>query len=98
VDSDIKGFFAYSSEPTSVGEIVNTAIERLRLRSFPGEIHPWKDLDIAGRFIVDGVLERIDTSNPIIADISCLNFNVTYEAGYAIGKQNDLAPEKRIPC
>jgi len=87
MDDSVKGFFAYPAAPEIVGEIVNGAIERLRLRSFPGEIEPWSELDIAGRFIAEGIVERIDASNLLIADISQLNFNVTYEIGYAIGSQ-----------
>jgi hypothetical protein len=86
----VRGFFAFPAAPETVGGIVDGAIERLRRRSFLGEIEPWSELDIAGRFIVEGILGRIDSSNLVIADISHLNFNVTYEVGYAIGAQKRL--------
>jgi hypothetical protein len=83
----VRGFFAYPAQPTVVGEIVGRAIHRLTTRSFSGEIVAWSELDIPGRFIVDGILQRIDESTLVIADITRLNFNVTYELGYAIGAQ-----------
>jgi len=46
----------------------------------------WEEMDIAGRFIATEVLTNIDSSEFIVADISRLNFNVTYEIGYSIGK------------
>ena len=43
-------------------------------------------MDIAGRFIASEVLTSIATSDFLVADISKLNFNVTFEVGYAIGR------------
>lgn len=81
----VRGFFVYPADPDSIGQVVQRTIMRLKQRSFGGTIESWKELDIAGRFVIDGVLERLDNSNLIIADITRLNFNVTYEVGYAIG-------------
>jgi nucleoside 2-deoxyribosyltransferase len=35
---------------------------------------------------VDPIIEKIQTSDVLVADITKLNFNVMYEIGYAIGK------------
>jgi hypothetical protein len=83
----VTGFLAYPANPPSVGDLIDEAIRRLKLRSFPGTVSSWREVDIAGRFIIDGVLEKIDQANLFIADITQLNFNVTYELGYAIGSR-----------
>jgi len=49
-------------------------------------VKTWEENDIAGRFIIEPVLEEIENSDFLAADITRLNFNVTYEIGYAIGK------------
>lgn len=79
------GFIAYPAEPIELGATIESALESKvygldRFRT-------WKAMDIAGRFIVDEVQQEIDTSNVLIADISVLNFNVTFEVGYAIGRK-----------
>ena len=51
------------------------------------ELVPWEANDVAGYCLTDPVLERIGSADIILADITRLNFNVTYEIGYAIGKQ-----------
>lgn len=81
----VEGFFAYPAAPPAVGEVIEAALRSLKLRSYPGEISSWRQLDIAGRFIIDGILARIDEAHLVLADITQLNFNVTYEIGYAIG-------------
>ncbi len=47
-------------------------------------------MDIPGRFIIEEVLTSIDDADILVADISRLNFNVTYEIGYAIGKKKRI--------
>ncbi|MBF4318140.1 hypothetical protein EAY30_25025, partial [Vibrio anguillarum] len=41
---------------------------------------------IVGHFISEQVVSKIEECDFLLADISILNFNVTYEIGYAIGK------------
>lgn len=76
----MEGFFAYPSNPKDIGEVVTEAA-----RQVPG-LTTWEQNDIAGRFIVDPVFEQISGSDYLAADITKLNFNVSYEIGYAIGK------------
>ncbi|MCH8493428.1 MAG: hypothetical protein LAT53_09375 [Idiomarina sp.] len=75
------GFYAYASSPAGVGQTIEQAVS-----SCNAEINTWKALDIPGHFISEKVLESIDSCGFLVADISVLNFNVTYEIGYAIGK------------
>src|SRR6266498_976693 len=75
----------YPSNPEQLGQTLKEAAQQASTLSSI-LIEPWEQLDIPGRFIIDGVLEAIDDSEFILADITRLNFNVTYEIGYAIGK------------
>jgi hypothetical protein len=48
-------------------------------------IHPWEENDISGRALTDPIFEKIVGADTLIADITTMNFNVTFEIGYAIG-------------
>lgn len=45
----------------------------------------WEENDISGRPLTDPIFEQINSTDFLIADITHLNFNVTFEIGYAIG-------------
>ncbi|EOX1768318.1 hypothetical protein ACPDPP_000774, partial [Vibrio cholerae] len=75
------GFYAYASSPAEIGQTVELAV-----KTSSSQIETWRALDIPGHFISEKVLEGIDACEFLVADISVLNFNVTYEIGYAIGK------------
>lgn len=79
-------FVAYPSNPPQIGHTISSAIEDLRSENFRPVLQSWEQLDIPGRFILDGILEKIDSSAFVVADITRLNFNVTFEVGYAIGR------------
>jgi hypothetical protein len=83
--NDRSVFVVYPSTPKQLGQTLENITGRL-----PGldniNIESWEQLDIPGRFIVDGVLKKIDSADFVIADITRLNFNVTFEIGYSIGK------------
>lgn len=84
--NSLKGFYAYPSNPREVGDTVESAVSEHNSTS-NHTIETWKQLDIPGHFISQQVVEGIDESDFLIADISNLNFNVTYEIGYAIAKK-----------
>jgi hypothetical protein len=85
VTEKTSGFYAYAASPSEIGQTIESALilindgNNLYVKS-------WKALDIVGHFISDEVLSGIDNADFLMADISVLNFNVTYEIGYAIGK------------
>lgn len=81
-----KIFWAYSSSLYQVGDSINDAAKRLRSASYKLDVITWEQLDSPGRFIIDGILERIDDADLFIADITDLNFNVVFEVGYALGR------------
>ena len=84
--SDPKCFYAYPSSPDSVGQTIEAAVDALRSTSAITSIQTWPQTDVAGRFIADQILTAILQNELLVADISQLNFNVTFEVGYAIGK------------
>lgn len=76
-------FFAYPSKPVHIGDAIVAASARLRSASL--KVIPWQELEVAGNFIRNQVLNAIEECDLFIADLSVANFNVSYEIGYAIG-------------
>jgi len=92
----------YPSNPERLGQTLKESSQQIV--SLHGiSIGTWEQIDAPGRFIIDGILDAIDNSEFVVADITRLNFNVTFEVGYAIGKNKRvilivnkaLNPEKR---
>ncbi|BFM09143.1 P-loop ATPase, Sll1717 family [Halioxenophilus aromaticivorans] len=81
----LKGFFAYASNPSEIGQTIEAAVKSANMGS-EFLVETWRALDIPGHFISEMVIEGIDNCDFLVADISVLNFNVTYEIAYAIGK------------
>ena len=77
-------FFAYPSEPREIGSVIERAASQLP------NLKTWRSADIAGEFLGTAVLREIESRSGLIADLTRLNFNVTYEIGYAIGKKKRL--------
>jgi hypothetical protein len=84
----MKGFYAYPSQPPSISQSVVGALNRLNRATY--DISTWAENDIAGKPLIDPILENIEASDLLIADITHLNFNVTFEIGYAIAKSKRL--------
>jgi hypothetical protein len=80
------GFVAYASSPDMVGQTIDGALKIFAARQGKDRFVSWRENEIAGRFIVEPILDNIAASQCLVADISTLNFNVTYEIGYAIGR------------
>jgi hypothetical protein len=82
----VPAFFAYPSKPPLVGETIEQALTNLREKSGIATVASWRETDIAGRFIAEQVLNKIAEATALIADVTHLNFNVTYEVGFALSK------------
>lgn len=78
-------FFAYPNKPGILEETIENAIRKAN--NGGTRIESWKALEIMGSFIIDRIEETINNKKILVADISILNFNVTYEIGYAIGRK-----------
>ena len=83
-------FYAYPAMPAKIGQTIEDTIDNINEKDGPISVSSWKSLDIVGQFISDKVLTGIDYADIFIADISVLNFNVTYEIGYAIGRKKEF--------
>lgn len=80
------GFYAYAASPNEIGNTIESAVKLIN-ENGTTKVNTWRSLDIVGHFISEKVLAGIDDADFVIADISVLNFNVTYEIGYAIGRE-----------
>src|SRR4051794_12274304 len=79
----------FVASPSRSGELLaclSDAIALAKKRNAPFDYQLWTENDIAGRELVDPILQNITKSPLLVADITYLNLNVTYEVGYAIGQ------------
>jgi hypothetical protein len=84
----MRGFFAYPSKPSVIGETIERAVTG---RALPGvSVTTWPESDICGQFIGTTILRDFDDSVFLAADVTYLNFNVAFEVGYAIGRGKRL--------
>lgn len=83
-------FFAYPSQPVEISSTIRSALQiisdELKLEGY----HGWEETEIAGRFIIEPILAHINDCEVLAADVTRLNFNVTYEIGYAIARKRRL--------
>jgi hypothetical protein len=83
----ISGFIAYPAVPSDIGRSIEGAVQQL-VNDFGVEgFETWRETDIAGRFISSEILSKIEARDCLVADVTEPNFNVTYEIGFALGKQ-----------
>jgi hypothetical protein len=79
-------FVAYPSRDLAVAAIVFDAVRLANALPLPVIYEPWQFNDVAGNPLVSPILEKIDDSPYVVADITYLNLNVVYEIGFAIGR------------
>src|SRR5258707_9669189 len=82
-----KAFVAYASRDQKLAEALREGVRRANALPQPYDYRPWQFNDIAGQPLISPILENIDESAVIVADVTFLNLNVVYEIGYAIGKK-----------
>lgn len=92
----MKAFFAYPSDPAYISPQIAAAVADL---TGTVSVHTWEENDICGRPLIEPILEHINDADLMFADITRLNFNVTFEIGYAIskGKRVFLVRSKDTP-
>lgn len=81
----MKIFFAYPSNLTEVTQAINGAGRLVAERGNDIYLRLWIENDIAGRPLTDPIFQEIHACDVLFADVTALNFNVTFEVGYAIG-------------
>jgi hypothetical protein len=78
-------FFAYPSNLEEVTQAIKGASRLVVQRGNDIFLHLWVENDIAGRQLTDPIFGKIQGCDVLFADVTVLNFNVTFEIGYAIG-------------
>ena len=80
-------FVAYPSNPAQLAETIERSITTANTATHRLSFHGWPENDIAGRPLTGPILSGIEQASFIVADVTFLNFNVTYEIGFAIGSR-----------
>ena len=78
-------FVAYPGSQLQLIETIKRGISSANATNRQFNFRGWPENDIAGRPLTDPILSSIEEASYIVADITFLNFNVTYEIGFAIG-------------
>jgi hypothetical protein len=78
-------FFAYPSNLVEVTQAIKGASRLVVQRGNDIYLHIWVENDIAGRPLTDPIFKQIQDCDVLFADVTSLNFNVTFEIGYAVG-------------
>lgn len=79
-------FVAYPSRDESLADGILDAVRRANALPLPIVYEPWVFNDISGTPLISPILEKIDESPFVVADITYLNLNVIYEIGFSIGR------------
>ncbi len=78
-------FAAFPSKPPELYDTVRRAIGKADSSDSQLSFHAWPESDIAGRPLSQPIVSGIENAAFVVADVTILNFNVTYEIGFAIG-------------
>lgn len=79
------GFIAYPGTPSELSSVIREATNLANAEAGPVSYETWEHNDIAGKPLTTPILSGIESAQLLVADVTRLNFNVTYEIGYAIG-------------
>ncbi|MHB0922164.1 MAG: hypothetical protein B7X31_00010 [Thiomonas sp. 13-66-29] len=91
MDATVSGvdeaFVAYPSRDTTLARAIADGVGKAN-RMLGKRLHyiPWEFNDISGNPLISPILEGIDSSKFVVADITYLNPNVVYEIGFSIGR------------
>lgn len=84
--NNLNGFVAYPASPRQLAQSIRGALEVVN--GWGGNrFSPWEENDVAGRPLTTPIFKNIEEADLLIADVTKLNFNVTYEIGYAFGRR-----------
>jgi hypothetical protein len=81
-------FFAYGALPHLRAETVQQAARVIAKRGHIAKT--WEDLEVKGTLLIDTICRAIDESEIVVAEVSDLNSNVLFEAGYALATNKHL--------
>lgn len=81
-------FFAYASRPPACAEAMATAAKEIEQAGMQGVL--WECLNPGGRVLIEEITSAIDSSSCVVAEVSSMNQNVLFEAGYALAKNKQM--------
>lgn len=79
-------FVAYSSRDVGLARTILQGVAKANRKLNGLRYEPWVFNDTAGNPVISPIIEGIEASKFIVADITYLNPNVVYEIGFAIGR------------
>ncbi len=84
-----KAFVAYPSKDAHLAQLISLGVSKANrmLHLQPLRYAPWAFNDVAGAPLLSPIIEGIESSKFIVADVTYLNPNVVYEVGFAIGRR-----------
>lgn len=86
----INVFYAFPSDPPTIGECIEQAINALKseptIRERRIRFRPWTSMAVGGKSLISTITENIRRSDIFACDLTYPNFNVTFELGFAIAK------------
>lgn len=80
-------FVAFPSKDPQLVAVLREGIGGVGSKISSMRFESWEFNDIAGVPLISPIIEKIEDSNFVVADITYLNLNVVYEIGFAIGKK-----------
>lgn len=75
----VQAFFAYPGSERDIVQAVHDAKNNLDKLASPIDISLWEENDISGRPLTDPIFDNIAAADMLIADVTLMNFNVTFE-------------------
>ena len=86
----VRVFYAYPSEPPSLGETIGSAVSTLNetndLKANSVRFTKWTDNPVSGAGLIKTILGQVDRSHVFSCDLTYPNPNVSFELGYAIAR------------
>ena len=86
----VRVFYAYPSDPPSVGETISSALGKLKdisgIKRNSVRFIKWTDNPVSGSHLIGTVLGQIERSQIFSCDLTYPNPNVSFELGYAIAR------------
>lgn len=78
-------FFAYAGTPPLRAETMRDSI--VELQPYGIRAVGWEELNVVGNVLLEAIEPAIQSSTALIAEVSSMNPNVLFEAGFAIARQ-----------
>src|SRR5690606_19896096 len=78
------GFYAYASQHPGITYSISNAIETINKGGYNIQIKDWRNMNVAGKPIIDEICSEIELCDLFLCDLTLTNLNVLFELGYAI--------------